>query len=206
MSSTRPSPRTRTSPRRTAHPSTRTRRDVILDAALAEFLDHGVAGASIDRIRARAKASIGSIYHHFDGKEGIADALFNEALAAYQAGLLSTLDAAPDARAGIEGGVRYHLAWVTSNPDRARFLLAERRAQPEQNRVFFRSVEEWLAPYRQAGELRDLHPDILYALWIGPSQELARQWLEGRVRRPPTEAADVLASAAWHALSKEKKA
>jgi hypothetical protein len=112
---------------------------------------------------------------------------------------------APDTRAGIEGAVRHHLRWVTANADRARYLLAERRASREQNRRFFARVNQWLAPRLHSGELRDVTPSVMHALWIGPSQELARHWLQGTVRRSPLADADVLASAAWNALRKESK-
>ena len=42
---------------------------------------------------------------------------------------------------------------------------------------------------------------LLTALWIGPSQELARHWLAGRTRISLTEAAPVLADAAWKSLN-----
>jgi AcrR family transcriptional regulator len=193
-----------------AHAATPARRQAILEAALAVFLEHGVAAASIDEIRARSGASVGSIYHHFAGKEGLAAALYNDTLADYQAGLLRVLEATADTRAGIEGAVRHHLRWVVEHPDRARYLLAGtdaraalagRRDLREQNRRFFARVNSWLAPRLAAGELRRVSPEVLHALWIGPSQELARHWLEGRVKRRPTEDAEVLAAAAWDALS-----
>lgn len=196
------------------HPATPARRQAILDAALAVFLERGAASASIEEIRARSGASVGSIYHHFEGKEALAAALYNEALADYQSGLLAELDAAPDTRAGIEAGVRHHVRWVVEHPDRARYLLigtdarvamAGGRDLREQNRRFFARVNAWLAPRLAAGELRDVAPEVLHALWIGPSQELARHWLEGRVHRTPAEDADVLAAAAWNALKKEKR-
>lgn len=169
-----------------------------------------MAGASIDDIRQLSGASVGSIYHHFAGKEGLAAALYNETLADYQAGLLGVLDAAGDTRAGIEGAVRHHVHWVVEHPDRARYLLVGtearaalvgRRDLREQNRRFFARVNGWLAPRLAAGELRSVSPEVLHALWVGPSQELARHWLEGRVKRRPTEDAGVLAAAAWDALS-----
>jgi hypothetical protein len=52
----------------------------------------------------------------------------------------------------------------------------------------------------EAGELRTLAPELLTSLWIGPSQDLARHWLAGRSRISLTEAAPVLADAAWKTL------
>jgi hypothetical protein len=106
--------------------------------------------------------------------------------------------------------VRYHLSWIDARRDLARFLLLARDARVvvaaekplrDLNRKFFGHVEGWTRPRIAAGELRDLEPELMYALWIGPSQELARQWLAGRSRTSLTSSADVLSDAAWRSLN-----
>ncbi len=185
------------------------RRQAILDAALIEFSAHGVAGASIRNICRRSGASVGSVYHHFGDKSGIAGALYIEGLVAYQHGFLSVLEGVASTRAGVEGGVHHHAGWISGHPDLARFLLLGRDAgvvpeteRPLQaiNRSFFRAVSRWTRPRMQVGELRELEPELMTSLWIGPSQDLARHWLAGRVRVSLTEAAPVLAHAAWICL------
>src|SRR5215470_14374357 len=64
------------------------RRKSILDAALACFLERGVAATTTEEIRDRSGASIGSIYHHFGDKEGLAGALYVEGIRSYQEGFL----------------------------------------------------------------------------------------------------------------------
>jgi AcrR family transcriptional regulator len=186
------------------------RRSVILDAALAEFTVRGVAGTSIENIRRRSDASVGSIYHHFGDKDGISGALYLEGLARYQRGFTNVLDGAEAAREGVENGVRYHLSWVDSHRDLARFLLLARDARVvvatekplrDLNRKFFGHVEGWTRPRIADGELRDLDPELMYALWIGPSQELARHWLAGRSRASLADSADVFVDAAWRSLN-----
>jgi hypothetical protein len=55
----------------------------------------------------------------------------------------------------------------------------------------------------EAGALRSASTDVVYALWLGPSQELARLWLaRGRRGALRTETA-VLADAAWRSLRRE---
>lgn len=49
-------------------------RSRILDAATAEFASHGLAGARVDRVAARAGANKQLIYAYFDSKEGLFDA------------------------------------------------------------------------------------------------------------------------------------
>jgi AcrR family transcriptional regulator len=186
------------------------RRDAILDAALVEFNAKGVAGTSIADIRRRSGASVGSIYHHFGDKEGIAAALHLEGLIDYQGGFLAALTSARGARDGVERGVRHHVQWIARHPDLARFMLlgrdagltlATERPLRELNRRFFGAVQRWVAPLVGNGELRELSAEVLTALWIGPSQELSRHWLAGRTRVNPTEAAPVLAEAAWKSMT-----
>ena len=188
------------------------RRQAILAAALAAFNEHGVAGASIEEIRRRSGASVGSIYHHFEGKDELAGALYLDCLADYQAGFISVLDGSSSTRSGVEGAVRYHINWISEHRDLARFLLlgrdasmvvATERPLRELNRRFFRSVQSWTRPRVQARELRDLAPEVATALWIGPSQELSRHWLAGRTRIDLAGSAAVRATAAWLSLKEE---
>lgn len=48
-----------------------TKKEQIIDAALAEFRDSGFAGASMDRIAARANVSKRTVYNHFESKEAL---------------------------------------------------------------------------------------------------------------------------------------
>ena len=52
-------------------------RQNILDAAQAIILQRGFAGASIDRIIARAKITKGAFFHHFPNKAALAEALIS---------------------------------------------------------------------------------------------------------------------------------
>ena len=193
----------------------RARREAILRAALDVFLEHGGERASIEEIRRRSGASIGSIYHHFSSKEGIAAALYLESLADYQEGALASLEVSTSTRKGVQAVVRHHLEWVAANPDRARYLLTGREPQVvlaserplrELNRAFFERVMDWVRPRVRRGELRAVSPEaVMAALWIGPSQELSRHWLAGLVDGPLHDAGPALADAAWNALKKETR-
>jgi AcrR family transcriptional regulator len=181
----------------------------ILDAALHAFDEKGYAAATIDDVRERSGASVGSIYHHFGGKEQLAAALYVRALADYQDGFLAALRRHRSARAGVRAAVEHHVAWVTGRTQLARYLLGRSAAEVlranggalrERNRAFFAAVRTWLAPHVERGVLADLPLDVCSALWIGAAQEWSRHWLEGRVETPPRRAARLLADAAWQAL------
>ena len=210
-------------PRLTPKPPDR-RRD-ILDAALRLFNTGGYVRTSIQDIALGAEASVGSIYHHFGGKEEIATALYVEGLAEYQAGLMRILrddllgGAGPEGREAAEsrGGaertvraiVAHHLRWVEDNTDLARFLLTSRdpavTGPSEQglsgmNQRLFELVERWIAHWADAGEIQRIPLTLFHAVVLGPSQEFARHWLEKRTRTSIEEAEPVLADAAWKAV------
>ena len=185
------------------------RRQVILDAALEAFAERGTAATTVDDVRRRSGASVGSIYHHFGDKEGLAAALYVEGLRSYQEGFLAVLDRGADAERAVKALVRHHLRWVTGHPDLARFLLAgpprgAAEAIMPLNRELFGRMSEWFARQVDAGIMRPLPRDLLYATLIGPAQEFSRHWLEGRTRSSPRTAERALAQAAWDALRRPK--
>jgi AcrR family transcriptional regulator len=176
----------------------------ILDAALEAFDEKGYAAATIEDVRVRSGASVGSIYHHFGGKEQLAAALYLRALASYQEGFLAALRRHPAAEAGVKAAVEHHIDWVARKRALARYLLehsASGEALREQNRAFFAGVRAWLCPHVEASVIQDLPLDLGSALWIGGAQEWTRHWLEGRTETSLRQARRALADAAWEALS-----
>lgn len=192
--------------------STARRRAEILAAALACFDERGVAATTIADVRARSGASTGSIYHHFGSKQELAGALYVEGLGEYHRQALAVVREHPGAEEGIGALVRNHLAWIASEPALARYLLTSREPEVrratrgplrELNRGFMREMGEWIDGHVAAGRLRPLPVTLLYVIVLGPSHELARLWLAGRVREPIEDAAEALADAAWAAVRAE---
>src|SRR5438270_12811003 len=108
----------------TVRASTAVRRQAILDAALELFAERGLAGTSIDDICVASGASNGSLYHHFGSKEGIAAALYANAIVDYQRGALEVFRNAQSAEAGFRGCVEHYLQWVHDHHELAVLMLA----------------------------------------------------------------------------------
>ena len=188
---------------------TATRPREILDAALDVFTQRGYHGATIEEIRAASGASIGSIYHHFAGKQELAAALYLDGLRDYQQAFLEVLEQGGDAEATVKAIVENHLRWVAEHPKMASYLMNSREVdvaratEPElrtMNRAVIDATREWVERGVIAGTLRALPTALYYALLIGPAQEFARQWLRRRDRKALTEAQDALGQAAWRAV------
>ena len=183
------------------------RRDV-LGAALACFTEIGIEATTVRDIQRRARCSIGSIYHHFGSKEGIAEELFLDIIARLNAGMLRKIRAARGAASSVRAVVEYYCEWATRNRARARYLhsrdidfSAQARARLKTlHRVHIAAVFAWFTPFVERGEMRRIPPETYVPLISGPIQEYVRRWLSGDHARSPRSVKSLFADAAWEAV------
>jgi len=185
------------------------RRREILEVALVVFQERGYEASSIEDIRVRAGASVGSIYHHFGSKAGIASALYAEGLAEFQNGLLEQMRGTRSARGLVHRVVRFHLDWAVANPGWADYLLRMRRAEAvaaieiglrKMNAGFLEQALEIIEPHMYRGEIARVPADILVSQLFGPAHEFLRLWLDGRALVKIRQARKLLAEAAWKSV------
>jgi AcrR family transcriptional regulator len=123
----------------------------LLDAALAEFAEYGIAGARVDRIAEAAKSNKAQIYHYFGGKTQLFDAVFQQATMEMEA----EVPFDPHDLPGYAGRLaRLH----ERRPEIIRICTWQRleRADGEPNPLgvaFARSQVEVIAEAQQAGKL-----------------------------------------------------
>lgn len=138
-----------------------------------------------------------------------ADAVI-EALEKYQGATIDLYERyAGDPEGCVMALVRLHMEWTETDPDRARTVSRHRNAimagpgrerLTAANAVYFERTAEWLRAEQQAGRMPRVSFNVLHALVFAPSQELAKNWLAGRLRKEPTEYADRMGRAAWAAI------
>lgn len=191
------------------HTGTENRKKEIVKAALSCFIQTGTAAASIQDICKKAKASTGSIYHHFGSKEQLAAAVYLEGIADYQAGFISSLETSEDAESGIYGVIAYHLAWVEGNPDWARFIVRERHSPfmgdtegelARLNGEFMSRVSHWFRRHIEAGSIKRLSPGLYQAILMGPVQEFVKNHMLGDKKPDVTRISKELGFSAWISL------
>jgi AcrR family transcriptional regulator len=188
----------------------RGRRGDILDAALRLFNEDGYTSTSVQVIAEEARASVGSVYHHFEGKEDIAAAIYEEGLRDYHRGLLRELrQEHGSAEEAVKGLVGNHLRWVKRNRELAEFLFTSRdpevfgKTAPSvhgMNQHVLETVRRLIGRWVQAGEVQPLPIGLLHAVVLGPSQEFCRHWVARRTKESIDSAEPVLAEAAWKAV------
>lgn len=185
------------------------RKAQILDAALVCFTEVGIEATTIEDIRRHADCSIGSIYHHFGSKEGVASALFIDATGCLNADLMRKLKRCRTAERAVKTVVTQYSDWVTRNRDLAAYLLNSRDiAMSEEarqvlkgiNRAHIRRVFEFFAQFVASGEMRILPVETYIPIISGPIQDYARHWLAGQFKDSPAKVKGVFADAAWSAV------
>lgn len=183
---------------------------MIMAAALPLFVRHGLAATSIDQIRVASGASVGSIYHHFGGKEGIAAALYTSAICGYQQEVQVTLESAASAEEGIRAVVRHFLTWVEQHRDLAVLMLSVEHGDvrdlatndvAELNQEFGRFVALWLQSNVDSGSLPDLPSDLWMPAVLGAARRFAELWIAGQASTSIREAAQLLGDLVWASMS-----
>jgi AcrR family transcriptional regulator len=98
-------------------------RERILEAALAEFSAHGIAGARVDRIAQAARCNKNLIYIYFEDKE----TLFTTVLQRHLVRIHQEQPFTPDDLPGYAANV---FDWARANPDLMRLLAWSALQQP----------------------------------------------------------------------------
>jgi TetR/AcrR family acrAB operon transcriptional repressor len=153
--------------RRTKEEAARTRRDIV-DAALACFDRHGIAGTTLEQIASEANVTKGAVYWHFTGKAEILHAIREEAsiplLDRADCTLLHCDSASPLERIqrflenmigaiAMDARTRRALSVMQFKCEYADDLAAELTDMRRNNDRLAKSLEQAYADARKAGEL-----------------------------------------------------
>jgi AcrR family transcriptional regulator len=167
---------------------------------------HGFHGASMSAVAAEAGVATGTAYVHYASKDDLVYATYLEVKQHLGAAAISRVDARASAERRFEQlwrGVHRHLS---SDPDRARFLLQVETSPYARtaHRMVLESGED--AIMREAtrpdlmAQLAPLPLEILYDLGIGPAVRLAAT---APAQTLDEDALGRLAAACWRAITRE---
>ena len=180
----------------------------VMEVALGHFSEVGIERTNVSNILTDAACSVGSLYHHFGNKEGIAEALFIDGVNQFNSSLLSALLPKKTASKGIKAIVTFCCEWVTGQPELAGFLLSREVTLSDNaklnlrkmDRAFGQSIYDWFVPHVKSGALLELPTSMYVPLICGSTLEYSRFWLSGRNNRSPSDRASILAEAAWQSV------
>jgi AcrR family transcriptional regulator len=153
-------------------------RERILEAALAEFSAHGIAGARVDRIAHAAGCNKNLIYIYFEDKE----TLFTTVLLKHLMRIHEEQPFTPDDLPGYAGKV---FDWAMANPDLMRLMAwsaLEQNAKGNAARVAaFEAKIRALAAAQKAGHLGTTFPPEFLLIAV---MSLTTAWSAGGLFGP----------------------
>lgn len=187
---------------------TEDRRQLILEAALALFTSRGFFNTSVHDIQRSAGASIGSIYHHFRNKEGLAKALYDgqvERMAQAMETIMAEYRSAHDrCRAVIS-----HLFDLTeATPEAMQYILYAKHREflPTEKPVCssrpFELMKQMVTEGIAAGEIREMEPYVAATALFGGAIRLIYLRLDEVLPKPLPEYLDATWECAWRSAAR----
>jgi TetR/AcrR family transcriptional regulator len=144
-------------------------RAAILNAAVAEFAEHGVAGARTDAIAREAHVNKALLYYYFKDKDALYEAVLDHVFGGLRTRLMPVLESALPPRQKMLEYVGAYFDYIAANPRFPRVVQAEwmrsgagRARMQRVARKYFRPVfgklVEVLREGVAAGDFRPLNP------------------------------------------------
>lgn len=178
------------SPDQAATSSPASSHDRILQAAKALFATKGYESTSTVAIARRAGTSESQLIKHFGSKEGLLEAIFDDAWERLNAAVRQQIHALPSPAAKLNTLSELMINALEKDPDLKLLMLLEgRRIRKEGHLVvltkgfrdFVGLLDAVLEEMRDAGTLRpDLHPQGVRSALIGAVEGLLRDQLLGQ--------------------------
>jgi AcrR family transcriptional regulator len=139
-------------------------RSRLIGAAIAEFADHGLAGARVDRIASAAAANKRAIYDYFTSKEGLFDAALLR--------VIGDLNEAVPLREDLPRYAAELFDYLMGHPEAVRMIAWRRLERPQAGPGLSAVYTEQMMAVRDQSDPAAIGPVDLVILVIG----LANAW------------------------------
>lgn len=185
-------------------PSTR---EQVLRTALLLFTDHGYFNTSVHDIARAAKVSIGSIYHHFKDKEGIAKALFEQLVTRMGAAFDAIEGAHKTAQDRCRAVVELLFKIAEEEPAVMAYMLHTQHQEfmPSEMPVCssrpFTQMRAMVRVGMETGEVRRMDPVVAATCLFGGPIRMISLRLDGILENPLQQYIDEVWSASWRSVS-----
>src|SRR5271156_5640606 len=144
-------------------------RAAILKAAVAEFAEHGIAGARTDAIARAAHVNKALLYYYFKDKDALYEAVLDHVFGGLRARVMPVLDSKLPPRQKMLEYVGTYFDYIAANPRFPRVVQAEwmrsGEGSPRMQRVareYFRPISEKVTEVLRlgvaAGEFQPMNP------------------------------------------------
>ncbi len=187
-------------------------RQLILDTALHQFTQNGYFNTSINDIQREAQVSIGSIYNHFGGKEGVARALYDSLLVQMGAIVQEAMDSHSTAYDRGKTVVQKLFDLTEEMPETMRFVFGARHTEflPDEAPICsarpFMRLRDIVNEGIVEGEIREMDAWIAASCTFGPALRMITLRLDGLLPENLADKAALVWDTAWTSVAKETAA
>jgi AcrR family transcriptional regulator len=175
----------------------------ILTAALDLFVDRGYHNVSVHDVQQQANVSIGSIYKHFGGKEGIAKALYYHLLEEMEQMIDEVRAEHQSAIRRCEEIVNLLFGYTETHRNIIAFVLHAKHVEflseepPICSAAPFRKMREIVEEGMRNGELQVKSPFVGAASIFGGAIRMIQLRLDGIIEQPLPELLSEVQEAMW---------
>lgn len=187
-------------------------RTLVLGAALRLFTEKGYFNTSVHDIGRTAGVSIGSIYHHFGDKEGLARTLYAALTARMQHLIDDVVRMEVSSHDQARELVTRLFAWAEAEPQEMAFLLYARHREflPDEPPVCasrpFAMMREMVSRGIARGEIRQMDVMVASASLFGGPIRMITTRLDGLLPHPLPGYLDEAWDCAWRAVAAPRTA
>jgi TetR/AcrR family transcriptional regulator, repressor of fatR-cypB operon len=164
------------------------RRESIMDAALACFVDRGFYGTAMPEIAEKAGIASGTIYHYFENKEALVNALYRAWKTKVVQRVFAAFPASASPRAQFEVVWHEIVAFALAHPTAFAFIELHNHASylDAESKTIDRTIKDFTASILQRaqgeGLVKPLDPYVLMELVFGSFIAMMRAHWEGRIQ------------------------
>ncbi len=178
----------------------------ILDAALDLFVERGFHNVSIHDIQKRANVSIGSIYNHFGGKEGVAKALYYHLMKEFEEMIEDVIAEDLSARERCNKIILQLFEYTETRRNIVSYMLHAKHREflPDEPPICsstpFKAMRNIVQEGMDAGEIRRGEAWVLAASVFGGAIRMIHLRLDGVIDKPLTRYYEELIDCTWQGL------
>ncbi|MEW6593654.1 MAG: TetR/AcrR family transcriptional regulator [Thermodesulfobacteriota bacterium] len=191
----------RKAPGKTAQ--TEDRRQLILETALALFTRRGFFNTSVHDIQRAAGVSIGSIYHHFKNKEGLAKALYDDQVERMAVAMEAIMAEHRTAHDRCRAVIAHLFDLTETAPETMQYILYAKHREflPGEKPVCssrpFELMKTMVMEGMAGGEIRETEPYVVATAIFGGAIRLIYLRLDGVLPKPLPHYLDAAWECAW---------
>ena len=184
----------------------------ILTAALDLFVDNGYHNVSVHDVQKQANVSIGSIYNHFGGKEGIAKALYKHLLNEMNEMIDSIIEQAADTQdssaiSQCNRIIELLFEYTETKTNIIAFILHAKHSEFITNELPICSAEPFskmraiVTRGIKQGELQNYNSWVASSTIFGGAIRMIHLRLDGAITQPLPELYEQLISSIWQGMA-----